>query len=111
MTSNKMERVRALLREDYKRATGTSFEHFFCPILWRDERTDLCLGHVVNQAIPNSFRGSVLQRKDVDGFFGQHFESEFTTLIRTRDLRPSDVFRDAELRKQMRPKLRIRGED
>ena len=53
--------------------------HFQCPILLKDEAVELCMGHVVNKAIPNCCRKTVLQRKDIDGFYGSLLERHFAT--------------------------------
>jgi hypothetical protein len=111
MASEKLERRRKVMSEDYRRETGSPFQHFFCPILMRDEPAALCLGHIVNQVIPNSFRGCVVQRKDVDGFFGQHFEGDFATLVQARNVGPGGMLFNADLRKKMRPKITIGGEE
>ena len=55
---------------------------FYCPILMRTEVTELCKGHV----IPKSAKGSkwVVQRKDVDNFFGTFAEAGFIHGVRLR---------------------------
>jgi hypothetical protein len=55
---------------------GNPFKCFYCPILQTDEETELCMGHIVNKSIPNSCRKCVVQRKDVDGFYGVVVEAE-----------------------------------
>jgi hypothetical protein len=57
-------------REDFRSIVGTGFDHFFCPILHIDEYAKLCKGHIVGQAFPNSARDWVVQRKDVEDFYG-----------------------------------------
>jgi hypothetical protein len=99
------------LREDYARVTGFPFEQFYCPILCRDEQAELCLGHVVNQAIPNSCRTCVVQRKDVDGFFGRMFETDFVTLINCQSSTLLDVLHDPSKSKKLKPKIDVEGEE
>ncbi|PQV62436.1 hypothetical protein B1R32_13611 [Abditibacterium utsteinense] len=74
------------LRADFKNVTGRPFEHFYCPILQRDGPAELCMGHVVNKAFfDTSNRVSercILQRKDVDNFYGSHFEPRFLLVDR-----------------------------
>jgi hypothetical protein len=66
------------LNEDFKDNTGgTRFAHFFCPILFRDEKTELCEAHIINKAFADSTRESTVQRRDVDNFYGSRFESDF----------------------------------
>jgi hypothetical protein len=43
------------LRSDYREATGSSFSHFYCPILFRDQDAELCRAHIVNSAFPDSW--------------------------------------------------------
>ena len=70
------------LQESFREATGDNFKHFYCPILHRDEPTQLCMGHVINDAITGSCRVRVVQRKDVDGFYGAYFEADYTALLK-----------------------------
>jgi hypothetical protein len=35
------------LRLDFQKNTGSPFEYFYCPILYLDEKTELCEAHVV----------------------------------------------------------------
>ena len=78
-TINRLE----LHRADYAATTGKIFEHFFCPILFADEPVKLMRGHVVNEAYKGSSKEWVIQRKDVDGFFGGFFEGDFELLQET----------------------------
>jgi hypothetical protein len=68
------------LRADYADCCGEPFKHFFCPILAVDEESDLQKGHIVNEAFARSSRAWVVQRRDVDSFFGTHFEADFETI-------------------------------
>lgn len=65
------------LGRDFARIAGVPFRHFFCPILYRDESAALCLGHIVNAALTRSDKYRVVQRTDVDCFYGSVCESEF----------------------------------
>ena len=60
-------------RLDYEQVTGKPFEHFFCPILGVDEPAELIRGHVINRAFRDAPRAWVIQRSDVDNFYGSHF--------------------------------------
>jgi hypothetical protein len=51
------------LSQDFTETIGRSFAHFFCPILFCDEDTELCQAHIINEAFANSTRESTVQRK------------------------------------------------
>ena len=96
------------LRNDFKRIKGYSFDYFFCPVLFKDEKTELCKGHIINQAFRNSARAWTVQRKDVDGFYGHNFESEFISLeYNIEKLTPIDVITNPILAKKLKPKILI----
>jgi hypothetical protein len=105
------ERLPAL-RDDYEQVEGKPFNHFFCPIFCRDEDVELCMGHVVNQKIPNCCRAAVVQRKDVDGFYGRVFESDFIvwSKIHDKDDRLPGVLTDPQLSKVLKPRILADGE-
>jgi hypothetical protein len=89
----------ARLREDYAEQNGgVPFNHFYCPVLFRDEPTELCAGHVVNQSLPNSCRKWVVQRKDVDGFYGSFAESGFTTALEAKGKSVEELLENKKLR-------------
>jgi len=98
------------LQVDFERKAGRPFKHFFCPILHRDEPAELCRGHVINNAFRESARAWTIQRADVDGFYGSHFESEFV-LLQERGRRPvTDRFADAGRGNKLRPEIRLDGQ-
>ena len=106
LTSN--EKVKCVLeihRADFQRCTGQPFEHFYCPILHEDIPTRLQKGHVINE----SFKGApgfwVVQRRDVDSFFGKHFEADFDAFVYSQGKPLIDFFRDKKLYQHFRPKL------
>jgi hypothetical protein len=103
----KVKQLLPILNEDFQRETGKPFEHFYCPLLHRDQDTELCVAHIVNQAIEASFDDWVVQRKDVDGWYGAMFEPEFTTLVRAQE--SGDVLFDGVLRKRMPTCLTANG--
>ena len=73
--SEEMTRQLARLRADYLEVEKKPLKRFYCPIIGQDdENADLCLGHVIHQKIPNSSRKTIVQRKDVDGFYGRLLE-------------------------------------
>lgn len=99
-----------LLKTDYESVSDRSWQHFFCPILWRDEKTELCRGHVINQAFDNADRSWIVQRKDVDNHFGTLFESDFLALEQKGDLQVDDILVDKRLSRQFRPTISVDGQ-
>lgn len=75
-----------VLRSDFEEVTGAPFEHFYCPILYRDEPVELCKAHIVNRVLEGVPRAWTVQRKDVDNHFGSKFESGFTALADYEDI-------------------------
>ena len=61
-------------KSDFQSERGTSFSHFYCPILHVDEDVDLSKGHIIPAALGG--RQRVLQRSDVDNGLGSFFEAE-----------------------------------
>jgi hypothetical protein len=92
-----------LYRQDFEKHMGRSFEHFFCPILGVDEDVELQKGHIVNQAFDDSSPVWVVQRRDVDGFFGSLFEADFVKLQGMHSKTMADMFIDPKLNRQFRP--------
>jgi hypothetical protein len=74
---------------------------------------ELCRGHVINQAFRNSARNWVVQRADVDSFFGRNFEAEFIAIqeVGDPDGLPllTKVFADKDLYRMFRPKILLNG--
>jgi hypothetical protein len=99
------------VQADYTDRNGSPFRHFYCPILHRDEETDLCMGHVVNEKIANSCRATVVQRSDVDSWYGSMFESDFLALLEARESSLHDVFSTRHLRQRLRPQFRLDGKE
>lgn len=98
------------LRDDYARATGAPFDHFYCPILYRDEAVQPCVGHVVPQSIERASSAWTVQRKDVDNLFGTLFESDFE-LLQTRGKHSLvEILADKDLAKKLRPSITADGE-
>ena len=97
------------LRADYETVIGSPFAHFYCPILLEDSRAELCMGHLVNKVIPNSNRKQIVQRKDVDGFYGSLVEKSFSTLIRGKKAGVWHAFFDKALSSDLRPTFEVNG--
>jgi hypothetical protein len=96
------------LRCDFSQIKGQPFTYFYCPILFRDEDTDICKAHIVNVAFHNSPKTWTIQRKDVDNFYGSNFESEFVALqYKINKWSPGDIITDTKISKIFRPKLLI----
>jgi hypothetical protein len=100
------------LRADYEAKEGRAFAHFFCPVLFRDEPAELCRGHIINKAFPNTSRAWTVQRKDVDNFFGTNFEADFVVLreAQARDVLDR-VFDDPQLHTKLSPRILLDGEE
>jgi hypothetical protein len=98
------------LKKDYLVVQGKPFEHFFCPMLLKDEDVQLCMGHVVNEKIPNSSGIRVVQRHDVDSFYGTVFESDFITILKAQAAKPEDALFDHDLNKRLKPQFVVDGE-
>jgi hypothetical protein len=107
--ADEMRNQRDFLQRDYTAFQGKPFEHFFCPMLLKDEDTDLCMGHVVNDKIPNSSGICVVQRQDVDGFFGSKFESDFVTFLEAKHAKLKDAVFQQQLNKKMKPRIFVDG--
>jgi hypothetical protein len=99
----------ARLRRDYQEEAGQPFRHFYCPILHRDEQAELCRGHIINQKIPGSSRLWVVQRKDVDGFYGRVFEADVVAMIQSWGKPFAEALFDEDLRRKLRPRLTADG--
>jgi hypothetical protein len=98
--SDSLQTCLTRLQDDYTRRQGTPFKHFFCPILWADEKAELCMGHVVNRAFGDM---QIVQRKDVDGFYGSIAESEFQAFLECRDRPVEEVISNPKLSKEIYP--------
>ncbi len=109
--SDDMRKQLEYLRRDYADFQGKPFENLFCPMLLKDEDADLCMGHVVNDKIPNSSGIRVVQRQDVDAFYGRAFESEFVTLLEARAGNPKDAVFNLGLSKKLKPRIVIDEKD
>jgi hypothetical protein len=110
MATEEIERELVSLREEYASLNGKPFEHFFCPLLLRDEKTDLCMGHVVNAATSGSCRTRVVQRADVDNFYGSAIEADYCAMREGRVAGLKSVMFDRGMRKKTKPQIFIDGE-
>jgi hypothetical protein len=110
MASEEVERARLRQQEDFTEVTGKPFEHFFCPLLLRDEPVELCMGHVIPQSLPDCVRSRVLQRKDIDNFYGRTAEADFGTLVEARGKGLKGIMQDPDLQRRIRPQLLMDGD-
>lgn len=99
------------LCNDFKEIKGKPFRYFYCPILFRDENIDLIEGHIINQFFPNSSRKWTIQRKDIDNFYGSHFEADFASILYYENGSPGNVLLDKNKSRLFRPKLLIDDEE
>jgi hypothetical protein len=106
-TKNRLERHRT----DYAQTTGHPFKHFFCPILFDDVATKLIRGHIINEAFRGSSLAWVIQRADVDSFFGAYFEGDFELSQYLKKSQPWDHFSDKKLFSNVRPRISFRGNE
>lgn len=97
------------LNDDYKDNSrdNSYFKYFFCPILFQDENVELCQAHIVNSNFKDITSEWTVQRKDIDNFYGTHFESNFTKL-QYDGISLEDVLSNKELYNKLRPRL-MRG--
>ena len=97
------------LRADFASVTGTSFEHFYCPILHVDEDVPLMNGHIAPKSLGG--KSKVLQRSDIDHGFGSFFEAEAgDAVLHGLDVNPFDTVLEGdpeEIRKLRRFKTKI----
>lgn len=97
MTDSPIERRLEALQRDFASVAGEPFSHFYCPITHLDEAAELCRGHIIPQLFPDSARDWVVQRKDVESFYGSRFEADFAAILYTEGGTPESVLLDKDL--------------
>lgn len=97
------------LRREFVELAGHPFEHFFCPVLFRDDDVPLSRAHIVNLAFPNSTRLWTIQRTDVDNFFGSIVESDFVDLQHRDTGIAAKSLVDPHLRRRFKPRILLEG--
>ena len=100
-TRNRLERH----RKNYATVTGKPFEHFYCPFLFVDEAVEVMRGHIINEAFHGSSKAWVVQRKDVDGFYGGFFEGDFELFQYMHGASTREHFTNPKLFGGMRPRI------
>ena len=108
--SASLQRRLAALRRDYQSATGTSFQHFFCPILWTDDEARLCRAHVINQKFDGADPAWTVQRADVDAWFGSLFEKDFLAIEQRGRPVAGEALLNRGLAQRFRPEITVDGQ-
>jgi len=105
----KVEKWLPHYRRDYEQVEGKPFNHFFCPILGADEPVvspaELIQGHILSKAFWSVPRTWVIQRSDVDNFYGTHFEADFETLQYRDELTPIKLLTDKTFNEKFSPQI------
>jgi hypothetical protein len=97
------------LSADFAETAGSSFSNFFCPMLYKDEEAEVCQAHIINEAFDDSSRTCTVQRRDVDNFFGSHFESDFVDTAKFKKVSLTEILADASLSKRFNAKILLDG--
>ncbi len=103
-----VQRAFPRLKEDYATSEKKSFEHFFCPILLKDEATELCMGHVIPESYPNCCRAKVVQRADVDNWYGAMIEADYGTFLLVQGA-GLDAALSPKLGRRIKPRVEVEG--
>jgi hypothetical protein len=98
-------------RSEYAAFIGKPFKHFYCPILQVDEDVPLQRGHVINEAFKGSPKKWVVQRRDVDSFYGRAFEADFTVSQYFASMTMYESFENKLLYSHFSPKLYFKDEE
>ena len=105
-----MEQRKAALKRDFESVTEKSWNHFYCPILHRDEDAELCRAHVINEAFREADRSWTVQRADVDNYYGSLFEADFVAMDKKDDPIVEEALVDKDVARQFRPKFVLDGD-
>jgi len=82
------------LNSDYESFKGGMVKKFVCPItLLDDPDAELCDGHVLNKSIGKASSAKVIQRKDVDNYFGHSIEPELVKMLNIPISKPLEIMR------------------
>jgi hypothetical protein len=113
MSSGSHSRNFEWLRADFARNNnGRPPDHFYCPMLMRDEKADLLLGHVVNEKFKVVPEFKIQQRQDIDNWYGSMFEGDFLTLMRHQEGSITDLFEPGNPPPRgVRPVIKAGGEE
>lgn len=97
------------LNANFAKIAGESFNYFYCPILFRDEKSPLSQAHIINEAFPDSTRACTVQRADVDSFYGSRFEADFLDLGKFKGRSLLEILADRSLSRRFNAKLLHNG--
>jgi hypothetical protein len=78
--------------DDYRKVMGSSVSDFVCPITL-EPCTDLIDGHILNVALRNASRRTVIQCKDIDNYYGRTVEPELVRHLNFNQLSDADIVR------------------
>jgi len=81
------------LNKDYLNLKGTRVSYFVCPVTLLDEPAELCNGHILNGAIKKASRAKIIQRKDIDNYFGKTIEPDLVEWLNLPTLSRDQLFR------------------
>lgn len=109
MANEDFEKGLHWLQNDFTRVEGKPFQHFYCPLMMSDEPTELCVAHVMPKCLPDTSRLCVIQRKDIDGFYGSYAEADFATMVEASKKGMNGIIRDRALLKKIKPSLHVGG--
>lgn len=71
-----------LLNADYRAVTGKAIRRFVCPITLKDDpQAPLCDGHILNDSIKTASKKTIVQREDVDNYFGRTLEPDLVAYL------------------------------
>ena len=82
-------RLKQLTKQFRSSGTSRKARDFYCPILQVEEPAELCKGHIVSKSVGG--RTWVVQRKDVDNFYGTFAEAGFGHGVKLRSMEFEDA--------------------
>jgi hypothetical protein len=81
-----------ILRRDFQKVTGHTFKTFYCPIMHEDRAdVELMEGHILPQAVKIASRATVVQRKDMDNYFGTSIEPDMIAFVNLPEFTMSEA--------------------
>ena len=81
-----------ILNADFTAVTGNPVSRFFCPITLRDDLDAvLCDGHILNKSIKTAARKTIVQRQDVDNYYGETIEPDLVAFLNVPEASPQEL--------------------
>ncbi len=81
-----------ILNADYAATLRKPVRRFVCPITLRDDPGALlCDGHILNKSIKTAARKTIVQREDVDNYFGKTIEPELVAYLNIPIATPKEL--------------------